>query len=219
MLGTIMVGNVRFVIIPGQKDLVQAREAGRAPDPIHGIRGKQRSVHNTYFTLPVLFIMISNHYAFTFNHQYNWLILLLITLAGALVRVYFVKRHFGKASLVPLVVAALIMGGIVALTRPYNTPATTASATAPSVSLATISSIMAQRCASCHAEHPTQEGFASAPQGVLLETEAHILKHATAIYQQTVVSRAMPIGNLTGITEEERAAVGAWYLARSTSND
>jgi len=109
MLGTIMVGNVLFVIIPGQKDLVKAKTEGRQPDPIHGIRGKQRSVHNTYFTLPVLFVMISNHYALTYGHQYNWAILIAITLIGALIRIYFVARHKGKASLVPIYAAGVLL--------------------------------------------------------------------------------------------------------------
>ena len=96
VLGTIMVANVFFVIIPGQKQMVAAAERGETPDPTHGQRGKQRSVHNTYFTLPVLFVMTSNHFAMAYGHEYNWLILIGISLAGALIRIYFVARHKGR---------------------------------------------------------------------------------------------------------------------------
>lgn len=215
MLGTIMVANVRFVIIPGQKDLVQAKREGRQPDPIHGIRGKQRSVHNTYFTLPVLFIMISNHYAMTYNHEFNWLILLAMTLAGALIRVYFVNRHFGKTSWMPAGVAVALLAGIAAITVPPG-PAPTDSLTA--VSFSDVRNLVATRCASCHARHPTQAGFASAPAGILLETDAQIISQAQSIHQQTVVSRAMPIGNLTGITEDERALIDQWFVTGAEAN-
>lgn len=208
MLGTIMVANVRFIIIPGQKDLVQAKAEGREPDPIHGIRGKQRSVHNTYFTLPVLFIMISNHYAMTFGHEYNWLILLAITLSGALIRVYFVNRHFGKAGLAPLLVAIALLMGVAAMT----VPKTQAIGSSEAVSFAEVKAVVDARCVSCHAQQPTQPGFAVAPQGILLETDEQILSQAPLIHQQTVVSRAMPIGNLTGITEDERALLNQWFL-------
>ncbi|MCB1808287.1 MAG: urate hydroxylase PuuD, partial [Candidatus Competibacteraceae bacterium] len=124
MLGTIMVANVFFVIMPGQRELVSATEAGRSPDPTPGLKAKQRSVHNTYFTLPVLFVMISNHYAMTYGHAYNWLILLAISLIGALIRVYFVARHKGPASPWPLLAAALLTLALVAALAPRTTPDT-----------------------------------------------------------------------------------------------
>ena len=115
MLGTIMVANVFFVIIPGQRDLVRAKAEGRMPDPAHGLRAKQRSVHNTYFTLPVLFTMISNHYAMTYGNKYNWLVLIAISLAGAAIRTWFVARHKQHVndapSPLPLIFAALLLGG------------------------------------------------------------------------------------------------------------
>ena len=199
-----------FVIIPGQKDLVKAKEEGRAPDPIHGIRGKQRSVHNTFFTLPVLFVMISNHYAMTYGHKYNWLILIAITLIGALVRVYFVARHKGRASLIPVFVALAVLAGIVTLVAPRQSDAI-ASGSAGDVEFATVQSIVAQRCSSCHAQVPTQAGFSAAPAGIVLESAEDIERHAQTIHQQTVVTKAMPIGNLTRITEEERATIDAWF--------
>lgn len=215
MLGTIMVGNVFFVIIPGQKDLVKAKTEGRQPDPIHGIRGKQRSVHNTYFTLPVLFVMISNHYAMTYGHQYNWLILIAITLIGALVRVYFVARHKGKASLVPILLSLVILSGIVVFVKPVTSVSTANvgnnSGLVDKVDLATAHGIVLSRCTSCHANQPSQPGFAAAPKGVVLESEDDTLRNAAGIHQQTVVTKAMPIGNLTGITEDERRLLDTWY--------
>lgn len=211
MLGTIMVGNVFFVIIPGQKDLVKAKDEGRQPDPIHGIRGKQRSVHNTYFTLPVLFIMVSNHYAFTFGHELNWLILIAITLIGALIRVYFVARHKGEASLIPIIVATALLAGIIVIAAPKPHVQSTTAATGEVISMNTVSAIIAERCSSCHASAPTQAGFPSAPKGIVFDNEQDIIRHATSIHQQTVVTKAMPIGNLTKITDEERSVLGAWY--------
>ena len=210
MLGTIMVGNVFFVIIPGQKDLVLAKQEGRDPDPIHGIRGKQRSVHNTYFTLPVLFVMISNHYAMTYGHKYNWLILIALTLIGALVRIYFVARHKGKASPIPIFLALTVLAGIVTLIAPRQSDRL-ASISSGNVQMATIQSIITERCSSCHASSPTQNGFAAPPKGIVLESEEDITRHAYTIHQQTVVTRAMPVGNLTGITESERATIDAWF--------
>lgn len=222
MLGTIMVANVAAVIIPGQKDLVRAKQEGRDPDPIHGIRGKQRSVHNTYFTLPVLFVMISNHYAMTYGHRYNWLVLIAISLVGALVRVYFVARHRAKASVVPLVLAGLLLAAMAAamVPRPQSTAAAAVESTT-SLSTAELQELQASahgvvlaRCASCHANQPWQKGFVAAPKDIVLETEDDLLRHADAVYQQSVVTQAMPLGNLTGITDEERALIGQWYGAR-----
>ncbi len=210
MLGTIMVGNVFFVIIPGQKDLVRAKEEGRDPDPIHGIRGKQRSVHNTYFTLPVLFVMISNHYAMTYGHKYNWIILIALTLIGALVRVYYVARHKGKASLIPVVAALVILAGIVTLVAPRKSDRLSANVSGE-VEIATVHNIVTERCSSCHAKVPTQAGFSAPPAGIVFEAEEDVIRQAIAIHQQTVVTKAMPIGNLTGITDEERATIDAWF--------
>ena len=223
MLGTIMVGNVFYVIIPGQKDLVQAKAEGRQPNPIHGLRGKQRSVHNTYFTLPVLFVMISNHYALTYGHQYNWLILIAITLIGALIRIYFVARHKGKASLIPIFMALVVLAGVIALAAPKPrapiATGDTSSSTAASlvqVSNAEAHAIVEARCSSCHASIPTQAGFPSAPKGIAFDTEADTIRHAATIHQQSVITRVMPIANLTGMTEEERDMIDYWYRQLKT---
>ncbi|HSH42667.1 MAG TPA: urate hydroxylase PuuD [Arenicellales bacterium] len=213
MLGTIMVANVAHVIIPGQRELVAAASEGRRPDPVWGLRGKQRSVHNTYFTLPVLFVMISNHYAMTYSHPYNWLILIALSLAGALVRVYFVARHRGRASPVPLVIAALIVAALAWALAP-SSPTVGEDVEAD---ISQVETIIGQRCASCHARNPTQPGFAAPPNGFVLENRDQILANADSIYQQAVASRAMPIGNLTGMTDKERRILAKWYESQAQS--
>jgi len=218
MLGTIMVGNVLFVIIPGQKDLVKAKAEGRQPNPVHGIRGKQRSVHNTYFTLPVLFVMISNHYALTYGHQFNWLILIAITLIGALIRIYFVARHKGKASLVPIYIAAVLLVAVVTAAAPRVTTSSAAvSGDNTVVTLAAATDIINERCSSCHASKPTHDGFQAPPNGIVFDTEQDIIRHAAAIHQQSVLTRVMPIGNLTGMTDAERELIGRWFQELATT--
>ena len=210
MLGTIMAANVFFVIIPGQKALVQAKREGRPPDPIHGVRGRQRSVHNTYFTLPVLFTMISNHYASLTQHRYAWLALIGMSIAGATIRLYIVLKHRGQSRPVLAWVGAAALVGVFALAMPRSAPPR---AEAAAVSFAQVRTVIEQRCVSCHAERPTHAGFASPPKNVVLDTPEAILRQAQAIHQQTVVTRAMPIGNLTQITDAERALVDDWYRA------
>ena len=212
MLGTIMVANVFFVIIPGQRDLVAAKEQGRQPDPIHGIRGKQRSVHNTYFTLPVLFVMISNHFPITWSHRWNWLILVAIGVAGALIRLYFVLRHKRKAPLWPLLLAGAIFAALIYATRPVPAVSDVNSGSAVTDDIAL--GIIQQRCSSCHARQPSQPGFAVAPKGIVLESLADIVDQADSIYLQSVQTRAMPIANLTGMLEEERELLGSWIQTR-----
>lgn len=208
VLGTIMVANVAHVIIPGQRKMVAAAARGEAPDPAPGIKAKQRSVHNTYFTLPVLFVMISNHYALSYGHEYNWLILIGISLIGALIRVYFVARHKGKASLLPMIVAALLLAGIIAALAPRVTTSGVAS-----VSFDQVRNVINSRCTTCHADAPTHSAFPAAPLGVVLDTDERILAEATRIHQQTVVTRVMPIGNLTAMTDQERQIIDHWYQA------
>ena len=206
VLGTIMVGNVFFVIIPGQKRMVAAAERGEAPDPVYGQRGKQRSVHNTYFTLPVLFVMTSNHFAMAYGHEYNWLILIAISLAGALIRVYFVARHKGKASLLPVVLAVAILVAVAVAIAPRPQ-----AAGAAEVSFSQVRNVMNARCTSCHSETPVHPAFPVAPLGIVFDTEQQIVNEADRIYQQTVVTRVMPIGNLTSMTDEERQIIDVWY--------
>lgn len=205
ILGTIMVGNVAHVIIPGQRRMVRAMTEGRPPDPKDGLMGKQRSVHNTYFTLPVVFAMISNHYATTFGHRWGWLVLVLLTVAGALVRVWFVMRHKGRAP-----AWVWILGVVFALAAAALVAPRPQSGTAP-VSFAEVKRVIDTRCVACHAEKPAFQGFSEPPKGVRLDTPERIGAQALHIHQQTVLSRAMPPGNLTGLTEEERALLERWY--------
>ncbi len=210
VLGTIMVANVFFVIIPGQKAMVDAGKRGEAPDPAPGIRAKQRSVHNTYFTLPVLFVMTSNHYAITYSHEFNWAILIAISLAGALIRVYFVARHSGNASILPMFLAVVLLVAVAVLLAPRSSASTSAA-----VAFADVRAVVHARCANCHAETPTHPAFPAAPGGVVLDDDAAIIAEAQRIHQQTVVTRVMPIGNLTNMTEAERDLIDSWYRAVS----
>jgi uncharacterized membrane protein len=209
MMGSIMAANVFFHIIPGQKKVVAQMRAGQTPDAEPGIVGKQRSVHNTYFTLPVLFIMISNHYPMTYSHQHGWLVLIFIMLAGVLIRQYFVMRHSHRASpLLPALAVVLLLAMIW-----YLRPLATADASAGQVSEAQIAEIINNRCVACHASKPTQPGFVEAPLGIVLESSQQIVDRAERI-AFTVQTRYMPIGNLTGMTETERATVASWYAQR-----
>jgi len=208
MLGTIMAANVFFVIMPGQREMVKAKVEGRVPDPVHGARGKQRSVHNTYFTLPVLFTMISNHYATFTNAANGWLVLVAVSLAGVFIRLFFTFRHRGvaKPSFWAIGIALLAAVFVALMPRGGGTAA-------GSASFAEVKAIVAQRCATCHAEKPTYAGFASPPKNVALDTDARIVAQAPLVHQQAVVLKAMPIGNLTQMTDEERAKVDAWFRA------
>jgi len=199
MLGSIMVANVFFTIMPGQRDLVAAKQEGRAPDPRHAIRAKQRSVHNTFFTLPVLFVMISNHYSMTWGHEYNWLILIALSVAGAMIRVFFVQRHHGKQTALPLAIAAVLIMGTAFATVPKPRTVVPTDSTVSSADLfGQVHTIIEARCSSCHAHSPTQAGFSAPPKGIVFET-------------QDSITKAMPIGNLTQITDEERDVIDQWF--------
>ena len=206
MLGTIMVANVAMVIMPSQRAMVRAAEQGKDPDPRYGIAGKQRSVHNTYFTLPVLFVMMSSHYAFTFGHRYNWALLIALSLAGALIRVWFVDRHKGEQSALTLIAAAALLLLVFWTGIPTTQIATKTTAS----DYTRVQAIIAQRCAVCHAASPVQPGIAAAPKGVIFESDAQIRSQAILIAQQSAITRVMPPGNLTQMTEDERALIARW---------
>ncbi len=210
MLGTIMAANVAHVIIPGQRELVRAKQEGRAPEPKYALAGKQRSVHNTYFTLPVIFTMISGHYAMTFGGRWSWLILVALTLAGALIRVWFVARHKGRAPVWTLVLGVAFVAAAMWLAAPKSETA------AAPVSFADVKGVIDRRCVLCHAQKPAFQGFAEPPKGVILETPERVRAQAVLIYQQAVIAKAMPPGNLTGLTEDERSLLDRWY--RSGAN-
>ena len=206
MLGTSMVANVAMIIIPAHKEMVRAAERGQDPDPRFGLAGKQRSVHNTYFTLPVLFVMMSSHYAFTFGHRYNWALLIAMTVAGALIRVWFVDRHKDRQSPLTLIASAALLAIVIWA----GMPATQQSSGGSVPDFARARQVLTQRCMSCHAAHPKQPGIAAAPKGVVFDTDVRIQAQAALILQQTVTTRVMPPGNLTGMTEDERALIARW---------
>jgi uncharacterized membrane protein len=209
MTGTIMVANVAMVIIPGQRKMVEAMRAGREPDPKYGAWGKQRSVHNTYLTLPVLFLMISPHYPMTWSAEWNWVVLLAITLAGATVRQYFVLRQLGRNALWLPGIAAVVVAGLIWALQPAPR-ASLAGVEVPAIEQ--VVQISAARCATCHAARPTFEGIAAPPKGVMLENAAQLRRWAAAMRPQ-IETEAMPPGNLTEITPEERLKLLAWIAA------
>jgi uncharacterized membrane protein len=209
MIATTMSANVFFWIIPGQRKMVAAMKAGQPVDPVHGLRGKQRSVHNTYFTLPVLFAMLSNHYGWAWGHPHNWLVLVLIMLAGALIRQFFVARHQTAKAGAPapwrwaVAGVAVLLGVAIWLAPP---PAPSASAAPAVPTLAGVQALVNQRCVLCH-------NAQVANKGVMLHTPELIQSHAQQIYQQAVVLKAMPMNNATGITDAERSVLKRWYEA------
>ena len=222
MMATAMSANVFFWIIPGQRTVVAQIKAGQPVDPIHGKRGKQRSVHNTYFTLPVLFAMLSNHYSFTWSHPQNWLVLILMMFAGAAIRQFFVMRHGYKLGrnrhpLPYALVGVAVIVGVAAWLRPAAVVAdsgatvsiadgaTTASATGQN-DYVSVQAVLAQRCYQCHGEQVQMKNLR-------LDSAASVRQHAQAIYQQAVVQKLMPMNNATQITEAERALIGRWYVA------
>ena len=208
ILGTIMSANVLHVIIPGQRRMVQAVREGREPDPKDAAMGKQRSVHNTYFTLPVVFVMISNHYAMTFGHRWSWLLLVAMTLAGALIRVWFVLRHKGRAP------AWVWIAGVAAIAVAAWLIAPKTETAGAAVPLSEVQKVIEARCVACHAQKPSFQGLAEAPKGVMLDTPERIRAQVVQIRQQAVLTRAMPPGNLTQMSEEERSLLGRWAAAR-----
>ena len=213
MMGTMMVANVFFHIMPGQRRMVAQIHAGEEVDPRPGIIGKQRSVHNTYFTLPVLFIMISNHYPMTYANANGWLVLGVLMLAGVLIRQFFVLRHRGQVKWWLPAAGVALIALLMVLMAPKQVDAG-----GEKVSFATVKAIMAQRCIACHAEKPTFEGFAQAPKGVMLETSEQIAANAV-MSAQTVASGYMPLGNLTQITDAEREQIAIWFAQGARTAD
>jgi len=211
MMATIMSANVFFVIIPGQRKMVAAMLKGDTPNPIYGKRGKQRSVHNTYFTLPVVFAMLSNHYAMTYTHPYNWAVLVVIMLAGALIRQFFVMRHRGQQLWYLPIGGVVLMFVALVWTLPRPVVPQAEAANAPTLKVADIQPILQQRCAACHSAHPTMMG--AAPAGVMFDTPDEISQNAQRLYQQAVTLKAMPLGNVTHMTDDERQKIAAWFQA------
>lgn len=207
MIGSMMVGNVFFVIIPVQKKMVGAMLAGETPDGKMGKQGLQRSRHNNYLTLPVLLIMISNHFPTTFGHSYHWLILGVLSVIGIVVKHYFNLRHQGNPPNWLLPSAALATVAVVILSGPWMREMTLS---AEMVSDNQAINIVQRHCTSCHATMPTQPGFSAPPKGVVLETVAHLRQYAAQVQAQAVTSNIMPLANLTGMTQDERNQLGGW---------
>ena len=233
VMATAMSANVFFWIIPGQRRMVNAMKKGETPNPLDGKRGKQRSVHNTYFTLPVVFLMLSNHYSFTYTSPYAWIIMSLFIFSGATIRQYFVLRHLGQNKIAyPIVgIALLIVIAFLAApaskqSAPGNQPTTNSQVANPvaqgtanntggnnesiaNSEMARVMEIVEARCVQCHAAQPTQAGFASAPAGLALETEQQVMANP-ALIKQVTASGYMPLANMTKMTDEEREFIANW---------
>ena len=208
-IGTIMVANVFFVIIPAQKDLVAAVGEDRAPRADRGKSALLRSRHNNYLTLPVLFIMISNHYAGTYAHSWNWLVLILLGLAGVGIRHWFNIRHLPEHNRWVLPLSLLLLAGLILFTRPQPAPVQAGDAAYPTS--AAVMPLIEKHCVNCHADQPAYAGFTAPPLGVVLDSEARLEANASRVYQSAVVTRIMPLGNLTGMSDEEREVLARWY--------
>ncbi|MGZ5270106.1 MAG: urate hydroxylase PuuD [Ramlibacter sp.] len=209
MIATSMTANVGFWIIPGQRKMVASLAAGQPVDPVHGKRGKQRSVHNTYFTLPVLAAMLSNHYSFLWSHPRNWLVLVLVMFAGAAIHQFFVLRHGWKLgrNRHPLPYAATgvaVLAAAVVWLAPSPSAPARASVVPATVGYAQLQPILEKRCYLCH-------GAQVQMKNVRLDSPEGVKQHAPAVYQQAVVAKLMPMNNATGITDDERAVIGEWF--------
>jgi uncharacterized membrane protein len=212
LIGTIMVANVFVIIIPYQKKSVAAMLAGKTPDPRWGALGKQRSVHNNYLTLPVVFLMLSNHYPLFYATRFNWLIVAIVLAIGPVIRHFFNSRHEGKGS--PWWTWGVAAAGMIAVALLSAAGSREKTGALPaSVEFAQIEGIVASRCGMCHAAEPLWPGIASAPKGVRLDDAEHIRQHAALIEIYAVRSHAMPPGNITDITLDERAQLAAWLAA------
>lgn len=234
IIGTIMVGNVFFVIMPAQRNLVKAIENNQEPDPALPAKGLLRSRHNNYLTLPVLFIMISNHFPSTYGHEYNWAILAGLSVFSILVRHYFNTRHGSQKFAWTIPAAALGMVTLAFVSSPYANKASTPVVKAPvtqisseeaqtdseqmaqssahdgTIPFSQINQVIQERCSVCHSATPTHAAFQTAPGGVILDTPEEIKVNVPRIVAQTVTTKVMPLGNLTQMTDEERTLIGEW---------
>lgn len=207
-IGTIMAANVFRVIIPSQKVLVANAEKGLPGDEALGKAAGLRSLHNNYLTLPLLFIMISNHYPMTYGHKQPWLILAAITVIGALARHFFNLRNKGRENHLLLPIAALGMMALAFVTRPSTT--VTAAVAAPSVSFEEVHAVVQKRCVPCHSSNPTDDVFKIAPNGVFFDTAEQIHARKDLMIQRAAYTKDMPLANKTGMTDEERQIFARW---------
>ena len=206
MLGTIMVANVFFVIIPAHREVVRSAESGHEPDAALGAEAKRRSVHNNYLTLPVVFAMLSNHFPSAYGHSYAWIVLVALMVTGAWIRHFFNLRHAGRTVWWIPVTAALAIAAVAVAIRPGGSSG--GGVAAAPVSFSQAQAIVQERCVPCHSSHPTK--VAAAPLGIMFDTPAQIHAQADAIERVAVSSAIMPLGNATGMTQDERDLLGAW---------
>jgi uncharacterized membrane protein len=205
MMGSMMLLNVWVRILPGQKKMVTDAQAGNVPDYSFSAKAKVRSVHNTYFIFPVLFIMLSNHYSVVYSHPQNALLLILLSVSGAMVRHAMVtKNPVERFTLAPAAI------GIAALVFVTAQSYSIKNENMAEINFAQVQPVFQKRCISCHSEKPTDDIIHETPKGVVLESEEQIKRHLPKIFEMAVVAKSMPLGNKTNITEEERQLIGAW---------
>ena len=219
-LGTIMAANVFLVIIPSQKNMVNSALENKKPDLKKGISAKNRSIHNNYITLPVLFIMISSHFPFTYGHKYNWLILILISIIGASVRHYFNLKNKKQHKIWILPAAAI---GMICLSLYVSIPKINKNIDNNNlneiISFNEVNNIIKYRCGVCHASKPTFDGFDEAPLGIIFDSPEDILNNIDKIKAQSIDSDIMPPGNLTGMTKDERNKINSWIIQGTKINN
>ncbi len=211
VLGTIMAANVWVRIIPAQRQMVAATTAGTPPDATLGQNAKRRSVHNNYMTLPVLFVMLSNHYPGTYGHEYGWAVLLVLFLIGATVRHWFNLRNRGQKSYWPIPVSLAAFLAVAYVSAPSGGGlAIDAMVDDEAVPFAAVQGVIVYRCRACHAAKPSHEAFEAPPKGVIFDSPEQIKRHASRILAVAVITKTMPLGDETGMTPEERALLGRW---------
>jgi uncharacterized membrane protein len=205
MIGSIMVANVFFVIIPSQKAMVKAAKKSELPDPQKGKNALFRSIHNNYFTLPVLFVMVSNHFPSTFGNKYLWIVLAAITIGSAGIKHWLNVREQGKLSVWILPVSVIILLAVAYVTAPQPS-----NVKCKEVSFTRVNNIIQQRCVSCHSSKPTDDIYKAPPNGVVYDTPADIIKKKDLIMQRVVVTKTMPQNNKTNMSPEERELIRCW---------
>jgi uncharacterized membrane protein len=217
-LGTVMAANVFFRIIPAQKHMLAMTREGKPVDTTYGLRAKGRSIQNHYLTLPVLFTMVSNHFPSTYGHPQPWLVLALLVVFGAGLK--YVMNHRKKTHPVAAGGTLLALTAVLFLARPVS-PADAAALAyhdMPQVSFATVKGILDARCTTCHAAQPSSPMFPAAPLGIALETPADIRRHAERVFIRATATKTMPLANMTGMTDEERDLLGAWFIQGANVN-
>ncbi len=212
MMATVMTANVFIWIIPGQRKVIKSMRAGEAVDPSHGQRAKQRSVHNTYFTLPVLFAMMSNHFHMIYSHSSEWILLVLMMAAGVLVRHYFVLRHKGQSHWGFLAAAGCLIVGVAVFVAPPASPFADPQSGTKNATIEDVEGIVAARCLTCHSEKPVM--MPMAPKNLKFDTRVLIEQNAAIIYTLVVKQKTMPLGNVTQMTDAERLVIQSWFESK-----